>query len=318
MTNKILPRFAISALCLLGAVISLVRASHPASAAMSSLHSGENQSRTTIPVLIAGRPASCVLDTGSSAMIVSPSFAQAAGLSGGGGTFELAPDGRTYMDRQTHIGRLDVAGHTLRDVPALISPNLHGSDALCGYDFFAHFPTLIDRGRHTVTLFPPSSRLAKMHCLLVDLAPHVPLATVEVNGSWLRHIVLDSGMAGGGALWDGVRSQLHQPLTSDAQYATMPGAMRDGFTCGAVASVRYAAGAPATSMPICTESQRPDGYNGILETNLPSVAAMAVDYPRRRMCFDVSTSSSSIARATTPSTPRGGAWTRFNSLRPPQ
>ncbi|MBV9233030.1 MAG: retropepsin-like domain-containing protein [Candidatus Eremiobacteraeota bacterium] len=284
---------------------------------MASLRSGENESRTTIPVAIDGRPASCVLDTGSSAMIVSPSFAQAAGLSAGTGTFELAPDGRTYLDRQTRIARLEVAGHSVRDIPALISPNLHGSDALCGYDFFTHFPTLIDRGRHTVTLFPSSSKLARMHCLLVDLAPHVPLATVEINGSWLRQIVLDSGMAGGGALWDGVRSQLRQPLNSDAQYATMPAAMRYGFTCGAVASVRYASGSPVTAMPICTEAQRPDGYNGIIETNLPSVSAMAVDYPRHRICFDVTSSASTVVRLSPPSSQRGGAWSRFNALRPP-
>ena len=316
MSKTILLRVAISAFCLIGSGVFMTRASHPVSAAMESLRSGENESRTTIPVTIEGRQASCVLDTGSSAMILSPNFAQSAGLSTGSGTFEVAPDGRTYLDRQTHIARLEVAGHSLHGVPALISPNLHGSDALCGYDFFAHFPTLIDRSRHLVTLFPSGSRLARMHCLLVDLAPHVPLATVEVNGSWLRQIVLDSGMAGGGALWDGVRSQLRQPLVSDAQYATMPGAMRSGFTCGAVASIRYASGAPASSMPICTEPQRPDGYNGIIETNLPSVAAMAVDYPHRRICFDVSGTPATVVRASTPSTPRG-AWSRFNSLRPP-
>ncbi len=250
-------------------------------------------------------------------MIVSPSLAQAAGLSSGTGTFEVAPDGRTYLDRETHIARLEVGGHSIHDVAALISPNLRASDALCGYDFFAHFPTLIDRSRHLVTLFPSSSRVAHMHCLQIDLGPHVPLATVEINGSWLRHIVLDSGMAGGGALWDGVRSQLREPLAANNYYAAAPAAMRDGFTCGAVASIRYAAGAPRTPMPICTEPQRPDGYNGIIETNLPSVSAMAVDYPHRRICFDMNTSSSSIVRVSPPSSQRGGAWSRFNAMRPP-
>ncbi len=61
-----------------------------------------------------------------------------------------------------------------------------------------------------------------MHCLPVDLTPHVPLATVEINDTWVSHIVLDSGMAGGGAIWEGVRTQLRRPLVADADYETMP------------------------------------------------------------------------------------------------
>ena len=72
-------------------------------------------------------------------------LAQAARLPGRAGTFEVAPDGRTYVDRQTEIASFGVAGYALRNVPALISSNLTGYSALCGYDFFTHFPTLIDR-----------------------------------------------------------------------------------------------------------------------------------------------------------------------------
>lgn len=278
------------------------------------------QTRTTIPVTINGRRTDCVLDTGTSAILVSPQVAQEARLPERAGTFEVAPDGHTYVDRQTEIASFGVAGHSLHDVPGLISSNMGGQSALCGYDFFAHFPTLIDRDRRLVTLFPPASRLARMHCIPVDLAPHVPLATVEINDTWLTHVVLDSGMAGGGALWEGVRTQLHRPLVADANYETMPAAIRQGFACGALASVRFAPGSPASSMPICTEPQRPDGYNGIIETNLPSVHAMAVDYPHRRICFDVGGYSEStppdLARAV-PNAPND-AWARFNYLRPPK
>jgi hypothetical protein len=200
----------------------------------------------------------------------------------------------------------------------LISTNLSGENALCGYDFFAHFPTLIDRDRRQVTLFPAPSRLGRMHCVQVDLSPRVPLATVEINDTWVSHIVLDSGMAGGGALWEGVRGQLRSPLVANAGYETMPAAVRQGFACGAVASVRYAAGSPTGSMPICTEPQRPDGYNGIIETNLPTVHAMAVDYPHRRICFDVGGDSVIASPAYAPPTATGDAWARFNSLRPPK
>lgn len=311
-------RALISCLCLGTSFAFMAHARPAAASAAVTLQSGLNQTRTTIPVTINGQRASCVLDTGTSAILVSPGFAQAAKLTGRAGTFELAPDGRTYVDRQTVIARFGVAGYALNNVSALISSNLSGDTALCGYDFFAHFPTLVDRDRRTVTLFPTGSQLSRLHCLSVDLSPHVPLASVEINGSWLSHIVLDSGMAGGGALWEGVTSQLRQPLLTQAQYASMRPPAQNGFACGAVASVRYANGTPASTMPICTEPQRPDGYNGIIETNLPSVHAMAVDYPHRRICFAVSGGPQLTASGSPPTTGRGTAWSRFNSLRPPR
>ncbi len=302
--------------CLGASFGAIARDARPAAAsAPTTIGSGFNSTRTTIPVTIEGQRASCVLDTGSSAILVSPMLAQSAHLQGRAGTFEVAPDGRTYVDRQTEIASFDVAGHALRDVPALISSNLTGYSALCGYDFFTHFPTLIDRAHRTVTLYPSQSTLARLRCLTVNLSPHVPLATVEINGTWLSHVVLDSGMAGGGALWDGVRTELHQPLVGNADYRGSPSARRDGFTCGAVASVRYAPGAPTGTMPICTESQRPDGYNGIIETNLASVAAIAVDYPHHKICFDVARYS--VTAAGPPPASDRGAWSRFNYLRPP-
>jgi hypothetical protein len=311
-------RAFILSLCVGGGIAAIAGAAHQASAAAPvTLTSGLNATRTTIPVTIGDQRASCVLDTGTSAIIVSPWLAQAAGLAARAGTFEVAPDGRTYVDRQTEIPRFGVAGYAMRNIPALISSNLTGYNALCGYDFFARFTTLIDRDRRVVTLFPPASRLARMRCAPVDLSPHVPLATIEINDTWVSHIVLDSGMAGGGALWDGVRAGLRRPLVASDDYQTMPSAISEGFACGAVASVRYAAGAAQSSMPVCTEPQRPDGYNGIIETNLSTVHAMAVDYPHRRICFDVSPDSGGAAPALSGAAGRD-AWSRFNYLRPPQ
>jgi hypothetical protein len=308
--------FSLSACAGVGLIAA---AAHRASATASTvIGSGSNTTRTTIPVTIDAQRATCVLDTGTSAIIVSPQLAQAARLPTRAGTFELAPNGRTYVDRQTEISKFAVAGYSLHDVSALISPNVSGDSALCGYDFFAHFPTLIDRDHRQVTLFPAPSRLKRMHCITVNLTPHVPLATIEINDTWLSHIVLDSGMAGGGALWDGVRDQLRQPLVANAGYETMPAAIHQGFACGAQASVRYAPGSALTTMQICTESQRPDGYNGIIETNLVTVHAMAVDYPHSRICFDVS-GPAEVATRQAPATPAGhNAWSRFNYLRPPR
>lgn len=316
--SKFSLRILVFSLCIAGALVAAASHARRAAAANSvAIAGGDNASRTTIPVTIDGLHASCVLDTGTSAIIISAAMAESAHLSSRAGSFEVAPDGHTYVDRATSIARLGVAQYALRDVPALISPNVTGDEALCGYDFFAHFPTLIERDRRQVTLFPPSSRLARMHCLPVDLSPRVPLATIEINDTWLTHIVLDSGMAGGDALWDGVRSQLHRPLVADAQYETMPAAVHEGFACGAVGAVRYAPGAPESAMPICTEPKRPDGYNGIVETNLPSVRAMAVDYPHHRICFDITAESGVAARDVQPPAGRN-AWARFNDLRPPK
>jgi len=308
-------------LSLSAAVFGVAALARPATAAPVTLASGSNASRATIPVTVGSRRATCVLDTGTSAILVSPSLARRAGLAERAGTFEVAPDGRTYVDKQTEIPQFGVAGHSLRNVPALISSNLSGDSALCGYDFFVHFPTLIDRERNQVTLFPAASRLARMRCASVDLSPHVPLATVEINDTWLTHVVLDSGMAGGGALWEGVRPQLRRPLMANAEYETMPAAARAGFACGAVASVRFVAGTPPGSMPICTEPQRPDGYAGIIETNLPMVRAMAVDYPHSRICFDIASApelaSPELASPGLVPAPAHDAWARFNYLRPP-
>ncbi len=75
-------------------------------------------------------------------------------------------------------------------------------------------------------------------------------------------------------------------------------------------------------MPICTEPQRPDGYNGIIETNLSSVHAMAIDYPHRRICFDVSdyfeVAMPSVPAPSVPAPAGRNAWARFNDLRPPK
>jgi Aspartyl protease len=304
-------------LCLLAGLTAFGLTAHPAVAsAPLTLSSGLNETRTTIPVTIDGQRASCVLDTGSSVMLVSPALAHAAGLRGDAGTFEVAPDGRSYADRQTQIARLEAGSYTMQNVRALISSNLTGYNALCGYDFFTHFPLLIDRAHRSVTLFPDPKAIAHLHCLPVNLSPHVPLATVEVNGTWLNQIVLDSGMAGGGALWENLRARLRQPLVADANYLTTRSAIADGFSCGASAWVRFASNMPASSMPICTERQRPDGYNGILETNLPGVHAMAVDYAHRRICFDVVAFSQPWAAAKAPAL-RSNAWSRFNALRSP-
>ena len=273
--------------------------------------------RTTIPVTIDGQHAECILDTGSSAVLVSPALAHTAGLQARSATFEVAPDGRSYMDRRTTIGRLGVAGYNLHDVPALISSNLSGNNALCGYDFLAHFPLLLDRDRQIVTLFPASSKVSRMHCIPIDVTARIALATVEINETRMSHIVLDSGMAGGGVMWEGARTQLRRPLIASADYQTTPEAARAGFACGAIASVRYAPGSPVTAMPICTEPQRPDGYDGMLETNLSSVHAMAIDYPHRRMCFDVGGYVAQDSGTAQP-TYWHDAWSRFNYLRPPR
>jgi hypothetical protein len=55
----------------------------------------------------------------------------------------------------------------------------------------------------------------------------------------------------------------------------------------------------------------------MVETNLSSVHAMAVDYPHRRICFDVG-GYANVASPVYPTSGGQDAWSRFNSLRPPK
>ncbi len=240
-----------------------------------TISSGLDMSRATIPVDVNGRRYACVLDTGTSAVLVSQSMAQTAGLIAEAPVDEVSPDGLRYADQHTHLERFAVADVLMRDVPALISSKLRGDTMLCGYDFFAQIPTLIDRDRQLVTLFPSIATLDRMRCLPVDLKARVPTARVRVDGTWVDDVVLDSGMVGGGALWNGAANALPQA----------PPGIR--LACGYAAYIGLFDGSPPSQIPLCTSSQRPDGYNGIVETNLPSVHALAVDYPNRRLCFSV-------------------------------
>ncbi len=239
------------------------------------LASGLDRSRATIPVDVNGRRYACVLDTGTSAILVSQSLAQSVGLNAEAPVDEIAPDGLRYADTNTHLARLDVAGFAIRDLPALISSKLRGNTMLCGYDFFAQIPTLIDRDRQEVTLFPTVATLDRMRCLAVDLAARVPIARLLVDGAWVNDVVLDSGMVGGGAIWNGAVSMLP------------PAPSGTGLACGYSVTIGLFDGLPLSQIPLCTSSQRPDGHNGIVETNLPYVHALAVDYPNRRLCFSV-------------------------------
>lgn len=247
-------------------------------------------------------------------MLVSRAVAAAVGLTPEAPVDEVSPDGLHYADRHTHLESLAIAGYTMHDVPALISSKLSGSTVLCGYDFFTHVPTLIDRDRQTVTLFPATATLDRMRCVAVDLTPHVPVATLQVNGVWVDHVVLDSGMVGGGAIWNGVADRFPQPLPVAAGYRSDPQGTRNGLICGLTATIAFFDGAPGNVIPVCASPQRPDGYNGIIETNLPTVHQLAIDYPNRRVCF--STGPPSLL-TTSPALDRG-AWSRYNQQRPPR
>ncbi|HEY5426866.1 MAG TPA: retroviral-like aspartic protease family protein [Candidatus Tumulicola sp.] len=272
--------------------------------------------RATIVVAIEGRPYACVLDTGTSTMLVSQSVAAATGLSAAAPVDEVAPDGVHYADRHTQLARLDVAGYAMRDVPALISSKLSGNTVLCGYDFFARIPTLIDRDRQVVTLFPTTATLDRMRCVPVDLSAHVPVASLQLDGAWIDDVVLDSGMVGGGAIWNGAAQQLGRPLATAAGYRPDPRELQNGLACGRTAIVGLFAGAPLDVVSLCTSAQRPDGYNGVIQTNFPTVHQLAIDYPNRRLCFTAGPPSPALL-TTSPSLDRD-AWSRFDRAHPPR
>jgi gag-polyprotein putative aspartyl protease len=233
--------------------------------------SGLDGTRATIPVQVDGHAERCVVDTGASVMLLSESAARDAGLPFGLPLQEIAPDGRRYADYQTTIGTFTAGGFTANNLPARISSNLPNNVMLCGYDFLSRVPTLIDRDNNQVTLFPASETIDRMHCSPIDLTPRVPLGSINVNGTKIGNVVLDSGMTGGGVLWGGAGSNLIA-----AQY---------GMNCNQNAGIAFYDGGPVAQLQLCTSVQRPDGYNGVVETNLSNVHQIAIDYPNRRLCF---------------------------------
>lgn len=248
-----------------------------------TLPSGLDQARATIPVQVNGQSYQCVLDTGTSVMLVSLSVARAAGLFFGTPIDEIAPDGLRYSDYHTQITTFSAAAYQMHGVAALISPKLNGDTVLCGYDFFAQVPTLIDLGRQRVTLFPPASTIAHMHCLPVDLAARVPVASINVNGITVEHVVLDSGLIGGAALWSGVANKIG--LSAAADFGFTAQSDQNALQCGHNVNVSLFSGSSYTPVRLCISPQPPDGYNGIMQTNLPNIQQIAVDYPNRRVCF---------------------------------
>lgn len=276
-----------------------------------TMQSQLDETRAMIPVAINGATFNCVLDTGTSSMALSRAAAMEAGLSAEHAVEEVAPDGMRYNDATARIDRLSAGGYAVHNLSALISSKLTGRKVLCGYDFFAHIPVLIDRDRQLVTLFPAIATMDRMRCLTIALGPRVPLATISINGASVENMVLDSGMVGGGALWSGVAQTLPAAQTP----AAYPAAYQNGMQCGQSAAIAFVNGAIASQTPMCTSSSQPDGYNGIVETNLPTVHQIAVDYPNKRMCF---TADGAAPIAASPANLDRGAWSRYDSQHPPR
>jgi hypothetical protein len=247
------------------------------------LSAGTDRARTTIPVSINGVQVQCVLDTGASTMLLSQEIASIAGLTPENGIDEIAPDGLRYAGHTARIAQLDVGGVTLRNLPALISSNRSNAQALCGYDFFLHFRTLIDRDRSLVTLFPPDYALNNMRCLRVDLSSRVPVSTVLINGTPLSNVVLDSGMSGGGILWNGALTKLAHPLEPQVGAGYDRG--QSNLSCGRSAMAAFFSDLPAAFVELCASPMPPAGYDGMLQTNLSTVHPLGIDYAGRRVCF---------------------------------
>jgi hypothetical protein len=225
----------------------------------------------------------CILDTGASTMLVSRSLAYASGLTPGSSETEISPNGGRYDDNATTIAHFGVASHVVAGLPALISSKLTEAPALCGYDFFSRFPTLIDRDRGVVTVFPSPNDLARLQCVAIDLSSRLPVSTVLVNGTAVPNVVLDSGLAGGGIFWTGALARLPEPPMPEA--GVVPQSQQGGLSCGTSALAAFFFDAPAAPIQVCASATRPGGHDGMLQTNLTSVRDIAIDYPNGRMCF---------------------------------
>ena len=266
----------------------LVRGAHPASATASvTIASGSNATRSTIPVTMA---------TGTRTACSTPGRRRLSFLRGRGrrrgSTLELERSRLRPMVTPTSIvkRRSELSASAVvaprRSRPDFVEPER--PDALCGYDFFTHFPTLIDRDRRLVTLFPSASRVAHLHCVQVDLTPHVPLATIrnqrhvgESRRARLRH-----------GRW---RRALGRGALQAPPAARRGCQLRDDAGCDArrICMWRGRVGAIRTRIAVesaCRSAPNPNVLTATTASSrriLRTLHAMAVDYPHHHVCFDV-------------------------------
>ena len=235
----------------------MIAASHRAAAAASvTIGSGWNSTRTTIPVTIvrARELRARHRNVGDYRFAVAGRLGR--GFTAGPEPSRLRPTDAPTSTVRPRSRTLASAGDSLHDVPALISSNLTGYGRALRLRLLRAFSDAHRSRPPPSHALPQPLRVSRAYtaCRLIS-RPAFRSPPFKINDTWLSHIVLDSGMAGGGALWDGVRGELHRPLVANADYETMPSAVRDGFACGALASIRYA---PSSAESACRSAPSPN------------------------------------------------------------
>jgi len=154
-----------------------------------------------VPVTLAGKTYSFMLDSGSQTIVVDERVARAAGLLEEG-HLEAAGTTRTGGLKLAKVNALQVGGGTMRDL-VVTTLDLSGSsggafkiDGILGYTFFAKATVEIDPATNRMRFGPPGSFAPRGTRVALDVDRAIPEASLRMNDAVDGSFLIDTGNAG--------------------------------------------------------------------------------------------------------------------------
>jgi hypothetical protein len=154
-----------------------------------------------VPVTLAGKHYSFMLDSGSQSVVVDDRIAREAGLVREG-KFEAAGTQRTGGLKLARLSALGIGNGTLHDLVA-DTIDLAGTtggafkiDGILGYPFFAQATVEIDAAKQRLRFGPPGSFVPRGTRVGIEVDRSVPEASLQVNGTIEGSFLIDTGNAG--------------------------------------------------------------------------------------------------------------------------
>ena len=154
-----------------------------------------------VPVTLAGKTYSFMLDSGSQSIVVDNRVARTAHLSGVG-SLEVAGTQRTGGLKLARLDQLGIGDGTLHNV-VVTTLDLAGAsggafkiDGILGYTFFAQSLVEIDGGALRMRFGPPGSFAPRGARVAVDVDRAIPEARLQINGNVAGSFLIDTGNSG--------------------------------------------------------------------------------------------------------------------------
>jgi hypothetical protein len=154
-----------------------------------------------VPVTLAGKTYSFMLDSGSQSIVVDERVAREARLSAEG-RLEAAGTQRTGGLKLAKLGALGIGTGTLHDlvVTTLDLARTTGGafkiDGILGYAFFAQCTIEIDAAKRLMRFGPPGSFAPRGTRVALEVDRAIPEATLQLNGTVQGSFLVDTGNAG--------------------------------------------------------------------------------------------------------------------------